>query len=57
MLIESDRISKIALSEIAHISESAAQMKVQGHDVLALSAGVPDFSTPDHNCDAALVAM
>lgn len=57
MFLKSNRISKIALSEIVQISEKAAQMKAQGNDVLALSTGEPDFPTPDHICDAAVVAM
>lgn len=57
MFLKSERISKIALSEIVQISEKAAQMKAQGNDVLALSTGEPDFPTPDHICDAAVVAM
>ncbi len=57
MFIRSDRISRIALSEIVQISEKAAHMKAQGHDVLALSTGEPDFPTPDHICHAAHLAM
>lgn len=57
MLKLSDRIDGIALSEIVAISEGAARMRAQGHDVLALSTGEPDFPTPPHVCDAAYEAM
>ena len=57
MLKRSNRIENIGLSEIVQISESAAAMRVQGHDVLALSTGEPDFPTPDFICQAATQAM
>jgi aspartate aminotransferase len=47
----------MGLSEIVAISERAARLRSEGHDVLALSAGEPDFPTPTHVCDAALQAM
>lgn len=53
----SNRIAKIELSEIIKITEDAAQMKRQGHDVIGLGAGEPDFSTPDHVHVAASKAM
>ncbi len=57
MLEKSERIENIALSEIVRISESALQMKAQGHDIIALSTGEPDFPTPHHICEAAARAM
>ncbi len=57
MLKISERIDGIALSEIVAISEGAARMRAQGHDVLALSTGEPDFPTPAHVCAAAFEAM
>lgn len=57
MLKKSDRLDGIALSEIVAISESAARMRADGHDVLALSTGEPDFPTPPHVCNAAHEAM
>ncbi|MFT5628849.1 MAG: aspartate aminotransferase [Gammaproteobacteria bacterium] len=54
---KSDRTEAISLSEIVQISESASKMKAQGHDILALSTGEPDFQTPTHICDAAVEAM
>ncbi|SFU02152.1 pyridoxal phosphate-dependent aminotransferase [Sedimentitalea nanhaiensis] len=52
-----DRIANITFSQIAQISEAAAQMRAQGQDVLALATGEPDFATPAHVCDAATAAM
>ncbi|MBE1295419.1 pyridoxal phosphate-dependent aminotransferase [Phycobacter azelaicus] len=57
MLKNSDRLDGIALSEIVAISEGAARMRADGHDVLALSTGEPDFPTPPHVCNAAHEAM
>ncbi len=57
MLKKADRIDGMALSEIVAISEEAARLRAQGHDVLALSTGEPDFPTPPHICDAAYRAM
>jgi aspartate aminotransferase len=57
MLTLSERIDGIALSEIVAISEGAARMRAEGHDVLALSTGEPDFPTPPHVCAAAHAAM
>lgn len=57
MLPKANRIDGMALSEIVAISEKAARMRADGHDVLALSTGEPDFPTPAHVCDAAYQAM
>ena len=41
------RIDGIEISQIVQISETAAQMCADGHDVVSLSTGAPDFPTPD----------
>ncbi|MES0881002.1 pyridoxal phosphate-dependent aminotransferase [Roseibium sp. SCP14] len=48
-----ERISGIALSEIVQISERARMLRGEGHDVIALSTGEPDFPTPEHVIAAA----
>lgn len=44
------------ISQIVRISESAAQMRAGGQDVVSLSTGAPDFPTPDFVIDAAHAA-
>lgn len=52
-----DRLSLIKPSPTVGISAKAAEMKAAGQDVIALSAGEPDFNTPDHIVKAAEEAM
>lgn len=47
------RINGLEISEIVQISERAAARKAQGHDIVTLSTGEPDFPTPDLVIDAA----
>ncbi|MFC3205554.1 pyridoxal phosphate-dependent aminotransferase [Aquamicrobium soli] len=47
------RIAEIGVSEILQIGASAAAMRKQGHDVIVLGAGEPDFDTPDAVKEAA----
>jgi aspartate aminotransferase len=53
----SRRLSSIGVSEILKISGLAAEMKLQGRDIIILGAGEPDFDTPDFIKDAAERAM
>ena len=39
------------------ITQKAREMKRAGRDVISLSAGEPDFDTPNHICEAAISAM
>ena len=48
-----DRISGLSLSEIVQISERARLLRGEGHEVIALSTGEPDFPTPPHVIAAA----
>lgn len=50
------RIGGLALSEIVQISEKAGELRTQGHDIVALSTGEPDFPTPAYVIDAAYEA-
>ena len=51
------RMSRIKASPAAVISAQAMEMARAGHDVIALSAGEPDFDTPDHVKIAAIRAI
>ena len=42
----STRMQGIEISQIVQISEQAAQLRAEGHDIVALSTGEPDFPTP-----------
>jgi aspartate aminotransferase len=53
----SQRLGAINVSEILKISSLTNEMKRQGRDVIDLSVGEPDFSTPDHIKEAAARAM
>ncbi len=53
----SRRASYIQISPTLAVNEYAAQLKAQGHDVVNLSAGEPDFRTPEHVCEAAARAI
>lgn len=51
------RISAIEVSEILRITNHANALKSQGHDVVVLGAGEPDFDTPDTIKAAAISAI
>ncbi|MEM9395365.1 MAG: pyridoxal phosphate-dependent aminotransferase [Pseudomonadota bacterium] len=51
-----DRLDGLELSEIVQTSEQAARLRQQGHDVISLSTGEPDFPTPGFVIDAAMIA-
>ncbi|WP_010298065.1 pyridoxal phosphate-dependent aminotransferase [Candidatus Odyssella thessalonicensis] len=51
------RLSLIQPSPTLAMTAKASQMKAEGIDVIALSAGEPDFDTPDHIKEAAKIAM
>ena len=53
----SDRISRIGASATMAITQTARDMRAKGRDVISLSAGEPDFDTPEHICRAAAEAM
>lgn len=46
----------IEISEIVQITERAAQLRTEGHDIVALSTGEPDFPTPRFVIEAAHAA-
>lgn len=51
-----DRIKRIEASASSVASQKARIMKAEGKDVIALSAGEPDFPTPAHVIEAAFEA-
>ena len=53
----SNRIQRIGASATMTITQKAREMKRAGRDVISLSAGEPDFDTPNHICEAAISAM
>ena len=51
-----DRLNRIEQSASSLASQKARAMRAEGRDVIALSAGEPDFATPEHVIDAAFEA-
>ena len=56
MLI-SQNVAMVKPSITLAVSAKAKAMKAEGIDVIALSAGEPDFNTPQHICDAGISAI
>ncbi len=52
-----DRLTKISPSQTIAISSKARALKAAGRDVISLSAGEPDFDTPDNIKQAAMRAI
>jgi aspartate aminotransferase len=48
----SNRLSKFNEPETLKMAKLARELRAQGHDVVGLSLGEPDFDTPDHVKDA-----
>ena len=57
MAFLSDALARIQPSPTVAITQRARELKAEGHDIIALSAGEPDFDTPQHVKDAAIAAM
>lgn len=57
MAFLSQAVGRIAPSATVGITQKAREMARAGRDVIALSAGEPDFDTPAHVKDAAIRAM
>ncbi|TKC19687.1 pyridoxal phosphate-dependent aminotransferase [Robertmurraya kyonggiensis] len=51
------RVKSLTPSATLAITAKAKQLKAEGHDVIGLGAGEPDFNTPQHIIDAAAVSM
>ena len=57
MAFLSDAIGRIKPSPTIAISDLAKKLKAEGRDIIALSAGEPDFDTPDNIKKAAIEAI
>jgi aspartate aminotransferase len=53
----SNRVNNVHESATMQITGKAKKMQGEGLDVVSLSAGEPDFPTPDYVCDAAVKAI
>ncbi len=53
----SQRVQKMAESATIKMAQLARELKAEGHDVISLSLGEPDFDTPQHIKDAAKKAL
>jgi aspartate aminotransferase len=51
------RVSSLTPSATLEITAKAKELAEQGHDVIGLGAGEPDFNTPQHIIDATVIAM
>ena len=52
-----DRLKRISPSQTTAMRQRAQALKAEGHDVLAISSGEPDFDTPRHIKDAGIAAI
>ena len=52
-----DRLARIKPSPTIAMTTRASEMRAQGHDIISLSAGEPDFDTPEHIRDAGKAAI
>ena len=57
MSILSTSVKSLKPSQTIAISTKAGELRAEGRDVIALSAGEPDFDTPEHIKDAAKRAL
>ncbi|RUO39943.1 pyridoxal phosphate-dependent aminotransferase [Idiomarina aquatica] len=53
----SDRVNSIQPSPTLAVTQKANELKQQGHDVIGLGVGEPDFDTPQFIKDAAIKAI
>lgn len=52
-----DRINALEESSTLGMTKKARELAAQGHKVISLSVGEPDFKTPKHICEAAKQAI
>ena len=52
-----ERINALEESSTLGMTKKARELAAQGHQVISLSVGEPDFKTPKHICDAAKKAI
>lgn len=56
-ITKAPRVTRVTPSPSAMASQRARELKAEGHDVIALSSGEPDFQPPPHVIEAAHAAM
>ena len=56
-LAVSDRMAAVRPSPTGAVLALAAKLRAEGRDLISLGAGEPDFDTPQHIKDAAIVAI
>jgi aspartate aminotransferase len=54
---QSGILQRIAPSPTLAITQAARELKAKGRDIISLSAGEPDFDTPEHVKEAAIAAI
>ena len=57
MKIVSKRLNRLAESATLAMARMSRELQAEGHDVIALSLGEPDFNTPDFIKEAAKDAI
>jgi aspartate aminotransferase len=57
MSLVADRMNRIDASPTMAITAKARALKAEGRDIISLSAGEPDFDTPEHVKQAAIEAI
>lgn len=57
MSLTAARLDRVSPSQTIAISTKARQLKAAGRDIISLSAGEPDFDTPDNVKQAAIAAI
>ena len=57
MNLIADRLNRISPSPTMAITAKARALKAAGRDIISLSAGEPDFDTPEHIKQAAIAAI
>ncbi|MGI4977802.1 MAG: aminotransferase class I/II-fold pyridoxal phosphate-dependent enzyme, partial [Janthinobacterium lividum] len=57
MKLTAERLDKVSPSQTIAIATKARALKAAGRDVISLSAGEPDFDTPDNVKQAAMRAI
>ncbi len=57
MHLTAERLDRVSPSQTIAISTKARELKAAGRDVISLSAGEPDFDTPQFVKDAAIAAI
>ena len=56
-IVFAQRIKQVKPSPTLAVAAKATQMQAEGHDVIGLGTGEPDFDTPQHIKAAAIKAI